>query len=560
MNHFWVLICGLLAVIFWNLQQIQNPYVIDEAAFPYAAQGVATNGAPFFYNGETRPTDLGIWHPPLYVYLLGTWLKIFGFGHIQVRTFGLTCLTITCILIYKTIKIFASKSNTAASIGTLFYGTHYFVIQSSLIPDIDGTLLPLVISLFFFGLAKLFKSTDQIEFRNIIFLTITLGLNFSTKLTTPLLLSLPLFIILYLKTYKFIKSIFFTALQIVCALVMFLTWWIPVSKIQNLDWTFPFRFTFQSAISKGSDTSISNKILDSLQMPQSAISWLGYSTFVLIPILVYLAFKNQEQKNKIFSLSLLTFSCASWMVYNSITDAPFTFPKYWNVGLLGISLCIGILTSEDSIKVSDIKTDKRVLAISVYCLVVFAFISWSSNYRLNISHSYNSLNPSLKVLAVLLIFFTLIIAILAKTSKIKFYQLAYFLLLLSIISINSGVNTVLAKSEFSTRYYFGEFGQKQVLTWLMENSNQDSVLFAAKDIGLESGLPFYEDALILASVSTSDFAVFLESKKVNLIVIRNLFDYSPQIYANQLEAAVQGFHRVLNSDFGDFQVWERIND
>ena len=154
----------------------------------------------------------------------------------------------------------------------------------------------------------------------------------------------------------------------------------------------------------------------------------------------------------------------------------------------------------------------------------------------------------------------MIIAILVKTSKFKFNQLALLLVSLSIISINSGVNTALAKSDFSTRYYFGESGQKRVVAWLAENSNKDSVLFAAKDIGLESGLPFYEDAQILASVAASEFSVFLESKKVNLIVIRNLFDYSPQIYANQLEAAVQGFRRVLNSNFGDFQVWERIND
>ena len=76
---------------------------------------------------------------------------------------------------------------------------------------------------------------------------------------------------------------------------------------------------------------------------------------------------------------------------------------------------------------------------------------------------------------------------------------------------------------------------------------------------MESGIRFYEDAQILASVDEASIPAFLDSSGINLIVIRELYDYSPQIYSTQLAAAVQGFNRVVGSDFGDFQVWEKIN-
>ena len=554
-KYSWIAIGGAVALFLWTAQQIQDPYVIDEAAFPFAAKGVATNGTPYFYNGETRPTDLGIWHPPLYVYLLGLWIKLFGFGHIQVRGFGIMCLITTIIFIYKTVKLFSSTTSYAPSIAGVFYCTHYFVLQSNLIPDIDGTLLPLVISFSLYAIAKLLVNLEERPYKELFLISISLGFSFSTKLTTPLLLFLPLAVVHFFRNKNIISSLLLTLAQMILGLFLFLIWWIPISKIQNLDWAFPFRFTFQSAAAKSSSEGMLNQLLNSSQMPMSAISWIGFSTFILFLFASYLTIRVQDSKIRIYSISVLAFSAISWLVYNSITGAPFTFPKYWNIGLIGISISAGLMMPS----AQAVKSKKVNLIVSLFAITVFAFISWTTHYRLSFTHSFISLNPSVKVSGILILLMTTTTFLVRNTFRQSKKFFTYLLLMISIISMNAGVSTAIANSSFSTRYYFGESGEKEVLTWLAENSNYRSVLFAAKDIGLESGIRFYEDAQILASVDEASIPAFLDSSGINLIVIRELYDYSPQIYSTQLAAAVQGFNRVVGSDFGDFQVWEKIN-
>jgi hypothetical protein len=551
-----VAVGGVVASSLWIAQQIQDPYVIDEAAFPFAAKGVATNGTPYFYNGETRPTDLGIWHPPLYVYLLGLWIKLFGFGHIQVRGFGIMCLITTIIFIYKTVKLFSSTNRYAPSIAGIFYCTHYFVLQSNLIPDIDGTLLPLVISFSLYAIAKLLVNLNQRPYTELFLISVSLGFSFSTKLTTPLLLFLPLVVVHFFRSKNIVSSLLLTLAQMILGLFLFLMWWIPISRIQNLDWTFPFRFTFQSAAAKSSGEGLLNQLLNSSQMPMSAISWIGFSTFILFLFASYLTIKVQDSKIKVYSISVLAFSAISWLVYNSITGAPFTFPKYWNIGLIGISISAGLTMPA----VQSIKSKKVTLIISLFAITVFAFISWTTHYRLSFTQSFISLNPSVKVSGILIVLILATTFLVRNTVRQKKKIFTYVLLMTSIVSMNAGVSTAISNSSFSTRYYFGESGEKEVLTWLAENSDYRSVLFAAKDIGLESGIRFYEDAQILTSVDEANIPEFIDSSGINLIVIRELYDYSPQIYSAQLAAAVQGFKRVVNSDFGDFQVWEKINE
>ncbi len=555
LKYSWVAVGGVVASFLWIAQQIHDPYVIDEAAFPFAAKGVATNGSPYFYNGETRPTDLGIWHPPLYVYLLGLWIKLFGFGHIQVRGFGIICLITTIIFIYKTVRLFSSTNSYAPSIASIFYCTHYFVIQSNLIPDIDGTLLPLVISLSLYAIAKLLVNSNERPYKELFLISISLGFSFSTKLTTPLLLFLPLIVVHIFRSKKIISSFLLTLAQMILGLFFFLMWWIPISKIQNLDWTFPFRFTFQSAAAKSSGEGLLNQLLNSSQMPMSAISWIGFSSFILFLFASFLTIKVQDSKIKVYSISILAFSAISWLVYNSITGAPFTFPKYWNIGLIGISISTGLMMPA----VQSIKSKKVTLIISLFAITVFAFISWTTHYRLSFTQSFVSLNPSVKVSGILIVLILATTFLVRSTVRQKKKIFTYVLLMTSIVSINAGVSNAISNSNFSTRYYFGESGEKEVLTWLAENSNYRSVLFAAKDIGLESGIRFYEDAQILTSVDEAKIPAFIDSSGINLIVIRELYDYSPQIYSAQLAAAVQGFKRVVNSDFGDFQIWEKID-
>ncbi len=547
----------ILAAVYWSILQISDDYVIDETAFPFAAKGVSETGRPYFYNGNTRPNDLGIWHPPLYVYLLGVWIKVLGFGHFQVRMFGVLCTVITCLLIYKTIRLFPQTSGFTATLGMAFYATHYFVIQSSLIPDIDGTLQPVAITMSIYFVAKILTSPDQPAFKSHLMVTIGLGVCFSSKFTTPLLLVLPIGLTYLYKTKSFLKTISFTLLQLIFGILIFLIWWIPVSSIQQLDWKFPFQFTLQSLTSKGGNKAFVDRISGALEMSPSVISWLGISTLGIALLLGYLICKERNIQTKIFTISMFAFSVISWMVYNSITGSPFTFPKYWNIGLIGISLCLGLLSPNIKFGLKAKQKWGIIFLVGITFLTILTIIDFSVRSGLQLTRSISALNPNFKVIFIIAILIALATLLIQRMTREDVFSVLFVMIVVGVTAINSGVNSALSKVDFSTRYYFGEAGQKVVLEWLTKNTNSDTILFSAKDIGLESGLPFYEDAQILASVKTSDIPNYLRQNGINVIVIRNLYDYSPQVYPSQLEAAVRGFSQIPNSKFGDFQIWKR---
>src|ERR1700729_1561976 len=68
-----------------------KPLQLDNMDFPAVAKQTAITGLPVYYRGEDNPNDLGLFHPPLYIYTLALWIKLFGFGEVQVRMFGYLC-------------------------------------------------------------------------------------------------------------------------------------------------------------------------------------------------------------------------------------------------------------------------------------------------------------------------------------------------------------------------------------------------------------------------------------------------------------------------------------
>src|ERR1019366_6119587 len=68
-----------------------KPLQLDNMDFPAVAKQTAATGLPVYYRGEENPRHLGLYHPPLYIYMLAFWIDLFGFGEIQVRIFGYMC-------------------------------------------------------------------------------------------------------------------------------------------------------------------------------------------------------------------------------------------------------------------------------------------------------------------------------------------------------------------------------------------------------------------------------------------------------------------------------------
>jgi len=144
-----------LALAWWFVRpQLGKPYVYDEADFAFAGHAVATLGIPYANVGhiqEETPGDFSkrfnwaLWHPPLYVYVLGLAFRHWGETEQTARSVGVVCNAITAALLFLTAVLLLRRSTRGAPLygatAVLLYVSSPFVQQSALLLDIDGTVL-----------------------------------------------------------------------------------------------------------------------------------------------------------------------------------------------------------------------------------------------------------------------------------------------------------------------------------------------------------------------------------------------------------------------------------
>src|SRR5215210_3526906 len=101
-------IVGLLALFASTAaQSAGRPFIFDEANFLFQARAIAETGVPHAnmgYMGDrgqvTTREYYGLWHPPLYLYLLGLNVKLFGGAEAAVRAMGIAIMLLTALVVY----------------------------------------------------------------------------------------------------------------------------------------------------------------------------------------------------------------------------------------------------------------------------------------------------------------------------------------------------------------------------------------------------------------------------------------------------------------------------
>src|SRR3974390_1131481 len=81
-----------------------RPLHLDNMDFPAIAASTAVSGLPIWYKGEKKPHDTGLYHPPLYIYLLAGWIRAFGSSPAAVRMFGMACALLQGLLVLEIVR------------------------------------------------------------------------------------------------------------------------------------------------------------------------------------------------------------------------------------------------------------------------------------------------------------------------------------------------------------------------------------------------------------------------------------------------------------------------
>ena len=137
--------------------QAAKPLHLDNMDFPAVAEATAHSGKPVYYRGEENRLHSGLYHPPLYIYTLAAWFRLFGFGPAQARMFGALCALLQGWLALQILSLLFG-SERVRQWSWLFWPLFLlnpYTLQGSAIADIDSTIYGPLLSLVLFSALRI---------------------------------------------------------------------------------------------------------------------------------------------------------------------------------------------------------------------------------------------------------------------------------------------------------------------------------------------------------------------------------------------------------------------
>ncbi len=555
----------IILFILMNLKGINDFYVIDEAAFPYGASSILKNGDPYFYNGETRPRDLALWHPPLYIYSLAIHMIFWGDSNFSVRLFGLFCTVLTLIISFFILKKFILNIKNwifSISIFTALYLFNPLLSESVLVPDIDGTIaLPILAG----GLLHCVSlSSDKWSGKDFFWSFTFWVLLISTKFTIALLF-IPVYLIFVLLLKGFsITNFFKSILAIFSGFFFFVFSWKFFSYVSDVPFSAPFDYFFYSLRRESSlNSDLISFLKSALSFDNRTLSWIGPTLLILficitVRNLIYSLLHLKPDSTLIFSF----FAIYTLLVYNVIGGLPFNFPKYWVVVILPICLVVSIYFASHFQSIVSIlrSLDLKILFFPALISLTFLLgINYSFARKLDSNYGY----PPLTYLQYSLItsfFVFLILAILfikynvPRVPRNILSNTLFLSILVSVFFSQFATFSLHRNVQYSTSYYFGERGLAETILKVKALTNRKDLVLSAKDIGLQSGRPFIEDALIV-NMDDTQLREYLIELQVSLVVTRNRFDYSKEVYPVYFSVLEELYKPIYEDKNIDFVIW-----
>lgn len=562
----WGVVLVVLAFLAISIPQYGDPYVIDEAVFPYVAQGILLNGAPIFYNGETRPADIGLWHPPLYDYLLAGFVGIFGFSPYAVRAFGAVCVIAAFVVLAFAMKRLAPSLPQGGYVAlAALVLLNPLVISGALVPDIDGTLGFVLVCGALWLAAYVIQ--EALSWRFALTVTSFAVVAASTKFTLAGFVAIIVGVAALLATRQRWRKtgVVVAAFAVGTALAIGLL--ALAGVLIGFDARAPFDYLFGSL---GSRTPGRAGLLGALTTfstgPGSSLVWIGPALMVATLVAVALVLvRRPEGVNR----PLVVLSAGAGFVivfgYSYISGSPFAFPKYTPIAVPAFALAVAALVTLIPRRDPAARRDRRnrlvagLFAAALGVGTAGMFVIAARNERIH-HRTLDDLALLTVAAYVAVVLTTAVVLVVNRDSGLVDLRRVVALsaiaaLVITPVMTQISVSLVTATAPYATRYYYGERGMALFLERADRIIPPGAELIAAKDIGLQLDRPFYEDAILLTD-SVDEFRDEVERIRAPYFVTRELHDYSESVFPDHFDVVREYYTPILEDDDVDFVLWE----
>jgi len=453
--------------------QSSKSFVLDEMDFPALAHAISQTYRPIFYHGEVNAHELGTFHPTLYANSLALFIRIFGYSEISVRFFGVICTLLSAYLLILIFRQLIKKRNEVAE--TLFLGLYLlnpYTIASTTLPDIDSTIMPVVILLFIYVSLKYLLQKKDMSNKAVWILGALFGLTLWSKLTTPLIIPFLLACLAIITSKNYKKSLLFTLkVTLIGALGFILTYYL-YCRLVNVSTTYTYHFLVAS-FTKGTKTKgYLAGAIDNLKYVRSFVYWPTIPIVGLLGIsfLGVMFDKNKDEKTRIKKLLVLT-SLLITLFYVALI-APFGgFFKY-PFPVFGLGILTIIFFYDRYLK-------------SVRISIILAFIAATLGFFIEKHFWKDSMFLNGKPFAGLTILAIIIIVsfVLLKVNTWRIAASIFVLAIFFAIGFQLSISRVQAISTYSTKYDYGKQGMDQTEAYLRSVTTPNEVIWSMKDIG-----------------------------------------------------------------------------
>lgn len=464
------------------------------------------------------------WHPPLYLFFLYAFAKIFSGHYIAGYILGIFCVLVTVFIMYIVWKDYNKDISAYGLIFFLLIINFLFlpvIIHGSFIFDIDNTILSPLLLLIYFTHLKFIKHGKKKLLFVYFFL---LNLAFWAKMTTPLILMSAIgFYHLIIKDYNFLfKKL--VPLYIFSVLFFYLSYGVLYTEyVLNGFGSFQFSASKALGLLKGQNTfDLSlKKFLFSISSSLGAL--VVWSSPLLIILFLYninkidlikkffFELRNRERSYETIAVIFIFFILLNYSLVLKIQSSA-GFPKYhyslfpFSFLIIGFSLLKESCQTELKLKIID-RNFFCNINIKTF-LIIFGFgIAWYLFFLDDFLYQFYTLGRDrkiflllkdfVKLLAILLFpFFISLIYLKKKGSKDTKVnpdqeKMLIPVLLLIFLFISNLVGALArTKADYSTNYHYGIKKTSEVLSFANKLPLTESVYLPYAGLFIKPGFDY----------------------------------------------------------------------
>ena len=362
MNIKKLLIVSLILLISFGvgirLISLDKDFTGEETDFVRSATAIKDTGRPIYYLSEQQPNQIGLLHPPTYIYILSLVLND-SIGESSARIINVIFSVLTAILIFLfCIKFLNSKNKkTIGLIASALFLINYFIFSSSLMLDIDNLSM-------FFTFAFVFCILMDYKTKNFkYFILSILALFFSISNRYPIafvvFVSLGIYFLADKELRKYFKRYFVIGL---CAGISFIVIWGFYSTVIEPGTFFMF---IKHNANLGTEV-ITNLLvyIGSFMLNISQFVRLFTLPFVILMVLsLFLFIRKSDKPIRV----LLIYSLSIFFLFIIISRPAFGYPRYFLTMFPATIILISLFVYENLEKV---KITKGMVAIVILSFIL----------------------------------------------------------------------------------------------------------------------------------------------------------------------------------------------